>query len=296
MAIHDFGYRGYQGERTGAVSRVLGIALSDFRQSFKSKLFLVFYVFCISPAIMAFVFVYLRFIVVEGQGQVLGMRGNRGLTRWLGMVDTVEFYVGRGEVVILTILFSGLIGAGVVARDRRAGALEIYFTRGIRPLHYVLGKFGGVLMLLLCQVLVPFLVVWLFGVAVASAESRFLETTGGFIWRVVIGQTFLCATLSYWLIALSSSTDSVRFALLRWVGGLSGLGLAALILYRIFGDPSWWVISPWKVTQKIAVGIAGGNLSPEGFELPLAWIGWAVLTAAATLWLRRHLRPVEVVA
>lgn len=295
MAIHDFGFRGYDGHRSSALSRVAAIAWSDVKLAFKAKKFLIFYVLCISPALMAFTFVYLRFIVAEGHGEVAGLRFNRGLSRVFGMIDKVEFFVdiGRGGTTLLTILFSAVVGAGIISRDRQAGALEIYFTRGIAPAHYFGGKFLGVCLLLLCQVLLPFLAVWLFAVAVASAESQFFATTVGFIPRLIAAQVFLCGSLAFMVTALSSSTDSTRFALLRWAGGLFVLIAVSRILYRWLGDPIWLVVSPWKVLRRIAFEIAQAPVSE--LELVPALVAWAAMMAASALFLRKHLRPVEIV-
>ena len=165
MAIHDFGYRGYGGGRTSTLARVLAIAWSDIAHSFKTRKFLIFFIICISPAIVAFVIVYMRYVVAEGQGQIPGL--SRHFARAFDMTDKIAFFVdfSRGTPV-LTIIYSAVVGAGIIARDRQAGALEIYFTRGIQPRHYFTGKFLGVFFLLLCQVLFPFLVV--------SAPWRFL--------------------------------------------------------------------------------------------------------------------------
>jgi ABC-type transport system involved in multi-copper enzyme maturation permease subunit len=299
MAIQDFGYRGYQGVRTGALRRVLAIAWSDIAQAFKTKKFLVFFAFCLSPAIMAFVVVYIRFIVIEGQGDLGGIdfRARGGMARMFGRLDTVEFFVdfAKGGTTLLTILFSAVVGAGIVSKDRRAEALEIYFTRGIRPVHYVAGKWLGVVFLMLCQVLFPFLAVWLFGVAVASAESEYFTRTAPFIPRVIAAQAFLCGTLAFFMVALSASTDSARFALLRWAGGLFLLMAVARILLRMFQDATWLVVSPWHVTRRVAFAIAEAN-DWQGLAPLDAWIAWAVMVAAAIWWLRRHLQPVEVVA
>jgi ABC-type transport system involved in multi-copper enzyme maturation permease subunit len=298
MAVHDFGYRGYEGVRSHAWSRALAIAWSEVVLNFKTKKFLVFYVGCISPAVVAFVLLYLRFVLAEGQGELAGVQFNRGFARFLGGVDRVEFFLdtGRGFTTMLAILFSAVVGAGVISRDRRAGALELYFTRGIRPSTYVAGKVGGVFFLMLCQLLFPLLAAWLFGVAVATEESGFVARTTAFMPRLVLAQAFLSATLAFWAVSLSASTDSARFALLRWVGGLFALQVASALFFQMFKDPTWLVISPWRAVRGVNYWLAGADPWSRGPELEPALIAWVALTIAAGIWLRRHLRPVEVVA
>jgi len=138
------------------------------------------------PALFAFVLLYIKFIVIEGQGDI-GVNLPPRMGRVIDQLFTVEGFLnfGRGSTTLLTILFSAVVGAGMLARDRRAGALEIYFTRGIRPWHYVTGKWAAVTFLLLCQVLFPFIFVWVFGISVASAESGFVERTAAVLAELV---------------------------------------------------------------------------------------------------------------
>jgi hypothetical protein len=187
-----------------------------------------------------------------------------------------------------------VIGAAIISRDRRAGALELYLTRGIEAWHYAAGKWLGVWFMLLCQVLFPFLVVWLFAVVVAPAELGYFGKTIGFVPRLIAGQGVLCGTLALWLVALSASTESTTFAQLRWVGALFVLGAVGHLLHRMFANANLLDLSPWHVVRRVGQAIAGAAPWP-GHELGPAVVTWSLLTAGAVLWLRRHLRAVEIV-
>ncbi|MCA8969310.1 MAG: hypothetical protein KDC95_05980 [Planctomycetes bacterium] len=297
--IHDFGLRGYDGDRVGVRERILAITTTEIRRIFSKKMFLVFFFLMMAPAIMAFVIVWIRFIVIEGSGQLMGF-GNR-MERMAargpfgGSILDVDFYFDllRGGGTALTLIFSGVVGAGIIARDRAAGALELYFTRGIRPISYFLGKFLTVWFLLLCQVLFGFLIVWIFAVSVAPTDSGYFSETWPFIPRLIAAQAFFCATLAFWLCALSTSTDSVRFAILRWIGVLAVLRIVAGILNKLFMTPSTHLVSPHQVVKRIAQAIAGAE--PSDMSLESSILVWGVLCALALYWTRRHLRPVEIV-
>lgn len=300
--IHDFGFRGFDGERTSALARVLAISGSELRRIFKSKKFLVFFALCLGPAILALVLVWVRFFIIEGSGSIGSFRGGAG-TRQLAQggglfgrqIGEVDFFfdILKGGSTTLTVIFSAVVGAGIISRDRHAGALEIYFTRGIGPWQYFAGKLLSVWFLLLCQVLFGFVLVWLFAVGVSSKESGYFAATVGFMPGLIAGQSFLCLTLAFWLCALSASTDSTRFALLRWVGALALLRVVGGSLRLLFQDPDWMLISPFQVVKRIAAALAGAT--PSELSLGGAVVVWAMLSVAALLWARRHLRPVEVV-
>lgn len=298
--IHDFGLRGYDGGRVGVVDRILAITTTELRRVFSKRLFLMFFFAALAPAIIAFVFVWIRFIVIEGSGQLVGF--GRGMNRvgsdagpFGRSIFEVDFFfdILRGGSTALTLIYSGVVGAGIIARDRAAGALEIYFTRGIRPLAYFLGKLLAVWFLLLCQVLFGYLVVWIFAVSVAPTDSNYFATTWPFIPRLIAAQSFFCLTLAFWLVALSTSTDSVRFAVLRWIGVLAALRIIAGVLNRFLMTPETNLLSPHQVVKRIAQAIAGAE--PSSMSLSSALVVWGILCVLALIWARRHLRPVEVV-
>lgn len=300
-SIHDFGFRAYDGELTSPVARTLAITTSEIRRTFKSKRFLVFFILCLGPVLIAFVFVWIRFLVLEGQGELAGFGGSssRQWARDTGpfgrQLSGVDFYfdILRGGSTLLTVLYSAVVGAGIIARDRAAGALEIYFTRGIAPWQYFVGKMLSVFFLLLCQVLFGFLVVWIFAVSVAPADLEYFDKTWPFIPRLIAGQGLLCLTLAFWLTALSTSTDSSRFAILRWVGVLAALRILGGLLRRFFQDGDWMLVSPYQVIRRIAAEVVGAT--PSSMSIGWAVLVWALLCGAALLWTKRHLRPVEVV-
>ena len=288
MGIQDFGFQTYEGKRVSTMSRATAIAWSTIRNTFKGKKFIFFYLMCISPALLAFAIVYLRYIFMERVG------GNWRLP--FEDPDEVAFYFdpGRGMTPMTVLLFSAVAGAAVIAKDRAAGALELYFTRGIRPLHYFFGKWLAVFAMMMSQVLLPYLVVWIFGCLVAPAEIEFFSTTITFIPRLILAQAFVCASLSLFLTSLSSSTDSERFALLRWAGVLFLLMVVSGMMRGFFQDANWFAISPWNSVKRVAQWIVGIEPWNE-FALMPALVSWGILTLLAILWTRRHLRPVEVV-
>lgn len=304
MGVHDLGFRGYRGERTSVLERIRAILGSDVRRNFKSWKFLIYYLFSIAPAVMQLVVVYIWFVVFEA-GEVFRQSGGFGRGRGRGQnfvenffgasLTDVAFYF-TGPLVFglfLTIIYSGVVGASMIARDRKSNALEIYFTRGIRPLHYFCGKWGATVTMLLAQVLVPYLIVWLWAWALAP-DGAFFTATWPMLPRLVLAQLCFCGLLGWFAVALSASSESPPFAVIRWTALLFGLLLVGRLFVNVLDDDRWLLISPWNVLTRVAGAIAG---VPGSEELPLAscLIVLAVLFVLSLLWLRRFLRPVEVV-
>ncbi len=300
MGGGGFGYRPYRGARTGLPARVLAIASGDVRRFFKKKATLLFFIVCVAPAIVTLVMFYVRFVVMEGQAEVAGLSGFRGLSgrgqrlfRDLFDPALMFFTPFLSYATPLAVLFSAVVGARAVSADRRSGALELCFTRGIDPIHYFTGKWLGVTFLIACQLLFSFLAVWLVAVFLAP-DWGYFERTVPFVPGWLAGMGFFCAALGFLATAQSAATDSPRFAEIRWIGGLLFLYGAARLLYTHL-DESWvFVFSPWHDLRRVAEAIAGVE-GVRGFDLGLALVGTAVLLAAGALLVRRSMRPVEVV-
>ena len=66
MGLQDFGFRVYEGERTSVLTRIIQLSWLEVTRAFRSKKFLIFFIFCILPALLQFVLVFLEFVVFEG--------------------------------------------------------------------------------------------------------------------------------------------------------------------------------------------------------------------------------------
>jgi len=300
MGLKDFGFRIYEGGRTSVTSRVLHLAWLEVARFFRSKKFLLFYIFCILPALMQFVLVFLEFVVFEGSGQILGMEGmgRMGHRRpFQTGISNFSFYFGpmleTGPMLVW--LFSAVVGAGSLARDRAENALEIYFTRGIRPVHYFLAKWGAVTFLILCQLLFPFLVIWLSAIFLAPDWTLF-EKTVSYLPRMMYGQLFIAGTLALWTTSLSSSTASPRFAAMRWLGIFFTFRVIGQIFYkRIFMDSHALLVSPWTIVKEAGFWIVDEPTRYQLREIYLFRV-WFGLCVAALFWTRNKLQTGRVVA
>ncbi len=300
MTIEDFGFRSYGGPRLGSFPRIFAIASMDVRRFFRRKLFLIFFLACVFPAIMTLVFVYIRFVVIEGQGEIAGMgdvRALRGpgarLFANLTDVATTFFQPFLSFAMPLAVAYSAVVGAGSISTDRRSGALELYFTRGIRPSHYFCGKWAAVTFMICCQILFSYLAVWVIAVFLAP-DWGFLEETAGFVPRWILAQGFFCTSLGFLVTALSGTTSSPRFAIMRWFGILVFLYALTRVLYRQLGESWFFIFSPWHDLRRVAEAIAGVE-GVRGFDPYLALLGTALLFALGFHLCRKSMRPVEVV-
>src|SRR6266508_5457623 len=92
---------------------------------------------------------------------------------------------------LFTLLLSIFGGAGLIANDLRTGAILVYLSRPLTRRDYVLGKLGVLLALNLAVTLVPGLVLYLIGLALAP--DLLLKWELAWISPAVVLQSFMIA-------------------------------------------------------------------------------------------------------
>ena len=301
MGLIDFGYRPYTGERTGIALRIRAMVSLQIRRFFGKRLSLLFYIGCLFPAIIALVFIYIRFVVIEGQGELAGLQNLRGMSRhnpntlFGRSLEEISFYFTPylTYAMPIAVMFSAIVGASTIPNDRNGGALELFFTRGIRPFHYFFGKWFGIFFLHLCLILFPYLLVWIIGVFLAP-DWGFLQNTAPFIPRLILAQSLFCGGLSFLVLAQSVSTSSSRFSVMRVVGGLFVFWVLARMLRGFFHEPNFLVLSPWNILKRVAEGIADVQAS-HTFDLKLAIFGLFALGLLGAIWIVKNLKATKAV-
>jgi ABC-type transport system involved in multi-copper enzyme maturation permease subunit len=292
VPIHDQGYRRYQGPLGHAWTRWLPIARSDFVLAFRNKKMLALYAVCVSPFIGSLLMLYL--MSVNGW-KTAPSEMRESPFSWLVDPSSIDFYLGPVLRVsfLLVVLYTTAVGSGIVARDRRVNALELYFTRGIARGHYVVGKWGAVTALLAMQLLIPTLVIWIYGVLIAP-DWELLEQTSAFMPSVALGIFVLCAFMGFLLVGVSAATSSATFAGLLWVLLLSFLSTVGVMLRRLLHENSWVIISPWFAAKKMVEQICG-VVAAMDFPWERAALAMTAYAALAAFLLWKNLKAVEVV-
>ncbi len=137
--IHDLGYKRYVGTRRSAGTRWLVIARNQISSSwktwwrYKSSLALAVIVTFIAGGVM---FILNDKVVRDFAGAAATTMADAALPK------SIQWYTRAAFLVSLTI------GARVVAGDLQSGAFTFYFSRSVRPRDYVLGKLGGMIVLM----------------------------------------------------------------------------------------------------------------------------------------------------
>jgi ABC-2 type transport system permease protein len=278
MPIHDQGYRRYGGTRvprgrTWAVITTAGIRTMFGRREFLALLLLSWLPFVVRTVqIYAAVnFPQMAFIAPTAET----------FRQFLRQQDVFVFFV------------TVYAGAGLIANDRRANALQIYLSRPLTRSEYVFGKLAILMTFLLMITWLPAIVLLLVQVSF-SGSFDFLRANLHLFPAITVFTFVEAGVVSAAMLALSSLSNNSRFV---------GILYAALLFLSeaVFG-----VLRAITGETRLSWLSFGDNLAQFGdmlFRMPLRYsTPWplsllmiVVLAAVSAAILERRVGGVEVI-
>ena len=278
MPIHDQGYRRYGGLR-GQRRGWWVIASTTIRAQIRRR-----------RVIALLLAAWLPFLV---RAVLLYVAANFQQARFLAATPQVfrEFLDWQNIFVFFVTI---LIGAGLIADDRRTNALQIYLSKPLTRLEYVVGKLA---------VLGAFLafVTWLPAILLLFLQMMFAGST-----QFVSDNLFLIPAITLFcllqvlvsalaVLALSSLSKSRRFVSILYAGIIFFTQAVQQALVRTTGSRSWALIAPFETLD--VIGDKVFRLTTAGPTVPIAAAVAVVaaLVVASVVILERRVRGVEVV-
>jgi ABC-2 type transport system permease protein len=200
-------------------------------------------------------------------------------------------FLNQQEVLIFIV--SIVIGSGLIADDKRANALQIYLSKPLTRLEYIIGKLTTLAAVLTFVTWVPAMLLLVLQMLFAGS-TKFLAEHLFLIPAITLFAAVQVFVSSFAMLALSSLSKSRRFVAMMYAGTLFFTAAMYQALRQITGSSAWAAISPRDTMNVIADGIfriQGARAIP----FPAAVIAVVVLIAASVWVLERRVRGVEVV-
>jgi len=279
VPIHDQGYRHYGGDRASHGRSWEVIAKTGIRTFVGKRAF-------IGLLLVAWFPFFVRAVQIYAAAN---------LPRAAFLAPTPEMFRQFLEQQEIFLFFVTVyVGAGLVANDRRANALQIYLSKPLTRTEYVFGKLAILMTFLLLVTWVPAVVLLLVQIMFAG-NFIFFRTNIHLFPAITLFSFIQVLTVSSAMLALSSLSRSSR-----WVGVL----YAALtfftqaiygVLYEVTRDSRWsWISVPSDLSQ---VGDFIFRL-PLRYRtpVPVSFLAIAAIVVVSGLILERRVRGVEVVA
>jgi ABC-2 type transport system permease protein len=278
MPIHDQGYRRYGGDRARTGSGWMVIARAGLRTFFAKRAFLGLLLASWLPFFVRSVQIYAAANLPQAQFLA-------------PTAETFRQFLDQQEIFVFFLTV--YVGAGLIANDRRANALQIYLSKPLTRAEYVFGKLAILMTFLLFVTWLPAILLLIVQIVFAGNFTFFRNNA--FLFPAI---TVFCAlevvVVSTAMLALSSLSKSSRYV---------GILYAAVIF---FSSAMYGVLT--AVTRNSALSWISfsaslaqvGNVifrQPLKYDTPwpvslLVIVGVVVLSAVV---LERRVRGVEVV-
>jgi ABC-2 type transport system permease protein len=293
-AVDQASYRKFEGTAhpgKGAALAIAGTMIGKARRQ-RFVRFFIYVVPVLSCGIATIVFSFLY--VNRDQIPLMKRLADANLLAWFNRAF-------QDRIAFVALLMAAVVGAPLVAEDRRAKALPLYFSRPIRHIDYVLGKLFTLWFFLGILLVGPPILLYLVEISLNPAEGVVLDQLPT-LGKSLIPAVARVIPLSVIMLAISSLMQRTSHASLLFFGVILPVQVIATILaHQVFEDPNWLALSPKECVDAISRNFLP---MPEMFsEGPLrprlaqgwAWGGLAAWTAAGLAVLVTRIRKVEVV-
>jgi len=300
MPIDIASYRRWDGRARPTRLAAVAIAVTMVRRRMRVRLVrTVIWVFTGSASLIAGLFF---FLAREGKGPPILRRrlAEFGLDN-VNVLALLNRLFG-GAVEFWAVLLAAIVGAPLIAEDRRARALPLYFSRPIGHFDYVAGKAAATAFFLALLLILPRVCMYLLDIAFSDAEGVAGDHFGTFVRSCAAGGAGV-VVLTAISLGVSSVIERPSYAALLTLGtvGLAA-GLGALLAAQVFHDPAWLALSPWACVQRLGMELLQlpERLQFEdrllrGLSMRWAWTGFWGWSIAGFAVLVARVRRVEVV-
>lgn len=267
MPIHDQSYRHYGGGKSAAGRAWLVITGAGIRTIIRRRVFLGLLLFALAPFIVRAV----QFWISANYPQTSSVLAPTA--------QTFRDFLGQQQFFVF--VFTVYIGAGLIANDRRANALQIYLSKPLMRSEYILGKLAVLFAALTVITLVPAFLLLLLKV-VFDGSFTFLTTNLFLIPAITVAALLQVLLASFTMLALSSLSKSARYVGILYVGITFFTGAIYTVLYAITGTTrvSWISVganldqvvdvifrlhpryqTPWQVSLLVILGLIALSIS-----------------------------------
>ena len=282
MPIHDQGYRRYGGDKARRGTAWMVITRAGIRTFLGKRIFLGLLLLAWLPFFVRAIQIYLTSTMQQAAAI---MPVNASMFR---------DFLDNGFQYLCVFLIAVYVGAGLIANDRRANALQIYLSKPLTRAEYVFGKLAILMTFLLLITWVPAIALLI--VQIAFAGNFTFARNNLYLFPAITVFSFVQVTMvAASMLALSSLSKSSRYVAILYAVVIFFTQAIYGVLYAVTRSTSLsWVSFLASLSQ----------LGSVIFRQPLKYdTPWPVsllmvvgLIAVSGLILERRVRGVEVVA
>jgi ABC-type transport system involved in multi-copper enzyme maturation permease subunit len=266
MPIHDQSYRRYGGGKSTPGQAWTVIARAGITTMIRKRIFLGVLLGAWIPFVGHAIWLYVNARYPQVSLVTVTPKTFRDFFSWQ------DFFV-----FVLTVY----VGAGLIANDRRANALQIYLSKPLARSEYILGKAAVLLAFLLGITLVPAILLLVLQV-LFSGSFQFIRHNLFLIPAIGTASLLQSLLATFTMLALSSLSKSARFVAIMYAGTifftLAIFGVLAAItggtrmswvslgsnqqqvIDVIFREPPRYT-TPWQLSLVVILGLIALSIS-----------------------------------
>jgi ABC-2 type transport system permease protein len=279
VPIHDQGYRRFAGRRDARGNAWLVIASAAVRTLLANRKFAALLLVAWAPFVYQVGKVYLS----TNFPQVALLAVTAETFR--------SFLEYQGIFVFFVTVYAG---AGLIANDRRANALQIYLSKPLTRMEYVAGKAATLVVLLLVVTWVPAMLLLLVQILLAGSV-QFVRQNLFLFPAITLFALVQVLLATFTMLALSSLSKSSRFV---------GVMFAGIVLFTDAIQGMFWALTRASgaslISPTASLNQVGDIIFRKAPRYDTPWVLSLLvilLLMAVSAWvLERRVRGVEVVA
>jgi ABC-2 type transport system permease protein len=266
MPIHDQSYRHYGGGKAAPGRSWTVITWAGMRTFIRKRAFMGLLLFALSPFIVRAVQMW-----ISSNYPQASMLAPTAET-FRQFLEQQDFFV-----FIITVY----VGAGLIANDRRANALQIYLSKPLMRSEYIAGKLAVLFGFLLLVTFVPAMLLLMLKV-IFDGNFTFLKNNLFLVPAITTASLLQVSLAAFTMLALSSLSKSARYVGILYVGITFFTAAIYGALYAITGSSrvSWISIganvsqvvdvifrlkpryaTPWEVSLLVIIGLVAVSIS-----------------------------------
>ncbi len=280
MPIHDQSYRHYGGSREAPGRAWLIIASAGIRSMIRKRIFLGLLLLGWLP----FLIFAIRFYLAANFAQASFLAATR------------ETYRGFFEYQSVFVFFITIwVGAGLVANDKRANALQIYLSKPLTRTESIAGKLSILIVFLLLVTWLPAILLLLLHM-LFQGSFEFIRANLLLFPAITLYSCLQVLLASFTILALSSLSNSSRFVAILYAGALFFTDALYGVLTAVTGRSAFsWISLGANLRQ---VGNVIFHMRPLYPDTPwlLSLVMVVGMIAVSIAILERRVRGVEVVS
>jgi ABC-2 type transport system permease protein len=281
MPIHDQSYRHYGGHREAVGRAWVIIASAGIRSMFGRKKFLGLLLLGWLP----FLIYAIRFYLAANFSQVSSVLG---ATR-----ETYRtFFDWQATFVFFITIWAG---AGLIANDKRANALQIYLSKPLTRSEYIAGKASILVVFLTLVTWVPAMLLLVLHM-LFTGSLDFIRANMVLFPAITIYSIVQVMLATFTMLALSSLSNSSRFVAILYAGAIFFTDAVYGVLYAVTGSTAMsWLSLGANMRQVGNIAFRMRPLYPDTpWQVSLLMV--VGMIAVSLVILERRVRGVEVVS